>query len=270
MNSESANAVFVAFVVGSIVLVIMALFSASFIIFHRRRRREVIRERKEMQEKYQRELLQSQLEIQNQTLQQIAEELHDHIGQLLTVAAMRLNQLEDDSIDAAVQQSVRQTRDVVSTIITDVRALAKTLDQNTVQRFGLLPSLSLELDRIQRTGRIQTRFIESGEVYPLGQQVDIVLLRMSQELLNNVLKHARARTVTVSVDYQPDRLTLTVADDGQGFSQDDVAARPINESGSGMSNLHRRAELLGGTLSVQSRLGAGTTVTVLLPRNYTR
>lgn len=81
-------------VISSIVVLLMALFSVSFIFLYHRRQREAQREKQILYDTYQRELLQSQLEIQNHTLQQVAEELHDHIGQLLTVAVIRLNALE--------------------------------------------------------------------------------------------------------------------------------------------------------------------------------
>lgn len=261
--------VIIVLVTGTIALLMMALFGVVFILYYHRRQRETVREKRLLTANHQRELLQSQLEIQNQTLQQIAEELHDNIGQLLTVAVMRLNTLEDEVADADAQQSVQQTRELIRTIIADVRTLSKTLDFDTVQRFGLLPSLTLELERIQRTGRIQTQLITTGDSYPLGEQADIVLLRMAQESFNNALKHAQARNLTVSTDYQPNAFLLTIVDNGRGFNAEDAAARPLGQAGAGLGNLYRRAGLLGGTCTVVSGAGTGTRVEIQLPRRST-
>lgn len=266
MVDDSFKGVFIAFVVGSIVLVLMALFSVSFIIYYRRRRREAFYERKAMQETYQRELLQSQLEIQNQTLQQIGQELHDNIGQLLTVVVMQLNSLEEEMADGSAQQSVQQTRELVRTIITDVRTLSKTLDHDTVQRFGLLSSLKLELERIQRAGRVQAQLTTMGEPYSLGEQTEVVLLRMAQESLNNAIRHGKAQTISITAHYKPENYTLTITDNGQGFNSNEVNARPLEKAGSGMNNLHRRSRLLGGSCTVTSQPGAGTQVQIQLPR----
>ena len=268
MKETTTNAVFL-LVSGTIVLLLMALFSVGFILYYHRRQRESVREKQVLTENYQRELLQSQLEIQNHTLQQIAEALHDNIGQLLTVAVMRLNALEDEVAEPDALQSVQQTRELIRTIIAEVRTLSKTLDADTVQRFGLLPSLTLELERIQRTGRIQAQLTTTGDAYSLGEQAEIVLLRMAQESLNNALKHARARTLTVSTDYLPNAFLLTIADDGRGFNVEDVAARSLGQAGAGLGNLHRRAGLLGGTCTVVSETGAGTRVEIRLPRPHT-
>ena len=254
---------------GTVILLALAFFIILFLFLFRQKQLKNQAEKLVISETHQRELLQSQLEIQNQTLRQIAEELHDNIGQLLTVAVMRLNALEDEIADPDTQQSVQQTRDLIRTIIADVRTLSKTLDFDTVQRFGLLPSLTLELERIQRTGRIQTQLITTGDSYPLGEQADIVLLRMAQESLNNALKHAHARNLTVSTNYQSDVFLLTIADDGRGFNVEDTTTRPLDQAGAGLGNLYRRAGMLGGTCTVFSETGTGTRVEIQLPRRST-
>ena len=265
---RNSDEILIVFVAVTAVMVLLIIFIIAFSVLYQRRQFQYFREREVLRQTYQRELLHSQLEIQNQTLQQIAEELHDHIGQLLTVAVMRLNSLEDEVSGPVAQQSVQQTRDIVSTIINDVRNLSKTLDYNTVQRFGLLPSLTLELEHIQRTGRVQTQLLTTGEPYSLGEQTETVLLRMTQESLNNALKHAHARTLTISAEFQPDSFRLTVADDGRGFSVDEVTTRTLGQSGSGLSNLHRRAGLLGGSCTVIGRPNEGTQVEIRVPRHY--
>lgn len=255
-------------IAGTLLMLLLVTFLTSFFFVYQKRMFKHQQDMLKAKETYQRELLQSQLEIQNQTLQQIAEELHDHIGQLLTVAVMRLNSLEDEVTDPQAQQSVQQTRDIVSTVIKDVRTLSKTLDYNTVQRFGLIPSLTLELEHIQRTGRVQTQLLTTGEPYSLGEQTETVLLRMTQESLNNALKHAHARTLTISADFQPDYFLLAVADDGRGFSIDEVTDRTLDQAGSGLSNLNRRAGLLGGTCTVMSRPNEGTRIHIRVPRHH--
>lgn len=265
----SLDEILISFIAVTIIMVLLISFIIAFSILFQRRQFQFRQEQQELQQKYQRELIQSQLEIQNQTLQQVAEELHDHIGQLLTVAILRLNTLEMEMAEPGVQQSVQQTQEIVRTIIDDVRALAKTLDQNTVRRFGLLPSLTLELERIRRTGRVQVELTTIGDAYSLGEQAETVLLRMVQEALNNSLKHAHAHNLTVTANYQPETFTLTIADDGLGFEVDEATARPLEQAGAGLQNLYRRAGLLGGVCTIVSQPKEGTRIEIRLPRHYT-
>ncbi|GAB3800143.1 hypothetical protein GCM10028819_24870 [Spirosoma humi] len=237
----------------------------AFVMMHQRQYLRYLQDKEQIKNLYQRELLQSQLEIQNQTLQQVGNDLHDNVGQLLTVVVMRLNELEDEVAEPTRQEEVQQTRELVQTIISDVRALSKTLDHDTVRRFGLLPSLTLELERIQRTKRIQAELTTLGEPRSLGEQTEIVLLRMTQEALNNALKHAKAKNLHVLTEFNVDSFALTIRDDGRGFSVPEVSARQLSESGAGLSNLYRRAGLLGGTCVINSQPGAGTRVDIRVP-----
>ncbi|AKD57094.1 sensor histidine kinase [Spirosoma radiotolerans] len=237
----------------------------AFFMMHQRQYLRYLQDKEQIKNLYQRELLQSQLEIQNQTLQQVGSDLHDNVGQLLTVVVMRLNELEDEIMEPARQEGVQQTRELVRTVISDVRALSKTLDHDTVRRFGLLPSLTLELERIQRTKRILAELTTIGEPYSLGEQTEMVLLRMTQESLNNALKHAQARNLHVLTDFKSDSFALTISDDGRGFSVTEATTRQLEASGAGLSNLYRRAGLLGGTCVIHSTPGAGTRVEIRIP-----
>ncbi len=254
-------------VTGSVVLLLMALFGVSFILYYHRRQRENQREKQLLTEAYERELLRAKLEIQNHTLQQLGEELHDHIGQMLALAKLQLNSLSARLTEPAHQAATRDTLDVISQTIRDVRAMTKTLDTRTVHQFGLQDSLTLALERIERTGYYQARLLVTGSPYSLGNETEIILFRMAQESLTNALKHAQARTLTVDADYQSDAFRLCIRDDGQGFSLKDVTGRSLSQSGSGLGHLQQRARLLGGQCHIDSQPGAGTRIEISLPRS---
>lgn len=236
------------------------------ILRYRQRVENHLRDMKSIKETYQRELLQSQLETQNQTLEYVGQELHDNIGQMLSVAMLHLNGLEEELAQSNHQSAVRRMVESIEGTITAVRQLSKTLDKSTVKRFGLTESLNLELERIRQTGRYQTSLQVSGQPYALGDEAEIILFRMAQESLNNALKHARARNLTIEAVYQPDAFSLSIRDDGQGFDQNEVMARELSHSGSGLHNLRQRAQLLGGTCIIDSQPGAGTRVYITLPQ----
>lgn len=251
--------------VGTLLLLLLAGFITALLFIYKQRYRAHQQELLTMQEAYQRELLQSQLEVQNHTLQQVARDLHDNIGQLLTVVVMQLNNLEDEAPESATQQAAQQTRELVKTVITDVRALSKTLNHETVGDFGLVPSLTLELERIRRAAKLDAQLTVTGELYSLGKQEEMVLLRLTQESLNNALKHAQARHLAVHMQYAIDRVQIVIRDDGAGFDLAESQKRTLTQAGSGLRNLYRRAELLGGTCRITSQPGAGTEVTITVP-----
>lgn len=264
--TDSSQELMTSLIAVTIVLAVLVAFIISFALLFQRRQSQFRREKQMLRETYDRELLQSQLETQNQTLQTIGQELHDNIGQMLSVAMLQLNGLDETLDGSPHQKAVQHMIETVAITIQAVRQLTKTLDSSTVHRFGLRDSIALELERVERTGRYQTHLLITGEPYSLGADREIILFRMAQEALNNALKHAHGHTLTVANNYQPNDFTLTIADDGQGFSPDDVATRGIDRAGSGLSNLQQRAGLLGGHCSVDSHIGRGTTVRIQLPR----
>lgn len=252
-------------IAGTLLMLLLVTFLTSFFFIYQKRMFKHQQDLAEAKEAYQRELLQSQLETQNQTLEYIGQELHDNIGQMLSVAMLHLNGLEEELAQSAHESTVRRMVESIEGTITAVRQLSKTLDKSTVKRFGLTESLNLELERIRQTGRYQTSLQVTGQPYALGDEAGIILFRMAQESLNNALKHAHAQNLTIEADYQPNAFTLNIIDDGQGFNPTEVAIRELTHSGSGLHNLSQRAQLLGGTCTIDSQPGAGTRVCVTLP-----
>jgi signal transduction histidine kinase len=257
--------VIVSFVAITLVLVLLFIFLLALVSLFQRRQAQFRAEKQALREAYQREILQAQIETQNQTLRHLGEELHDHIGQLLSVAILQLNVLDEELEKTPHASTIQQTGSLMGQILNDLRALSKTLNTDAVSRLGLHDSINLELERIRRTGRYQTELSVSGEPYPLNPQTAIVLFRMVQETISNTLKHARAKTIRVVLDYEPGCFRVGVADDGRGFQPKQTPDVTPTGNGQGLSNLHRRASLLGGSCTVLSQPGDGCIVTITIP-----
>lgn len=265
MPPTNVSQVILVIILGTVILFALAFFLVLFIFFFRQKQLKNRAEQQSLREAYDRELLQTQVEIQNQTLQQIGQELHDNVGQLLTLARLHLNHAERLTALPEATNRVRQANEVLKTTIQAVRMLSKTLDADTVVQHGLGESLGLECDRINRLGTVAVRFENAGLPETLVPQTQLVVFRMAQEVLNNALKHAEARNLTVVVHHLDGHLLLDLADDGQGFSPNEAATRNLDGSGSGLHNLRRRAELLGGTFTLTSQPGQGTRVRIAVP-----
>ncbi len=222
-----------------------------------------IKEKASLHAQHQQEILQVQLEIQNQTLQHISGELHDNIGQLLTLVRFQLNMLEVE--ETITPKQIEEVNEVVGKTIDELRGLSKSLDGDFVKNFGLVESLTHELGRIHNTGKYQTKILVDGEVYRLEGQREIVLFRVVQEILNNILKHAGGKQIQVSLQFTPAHFRLTVLDDGKGFDYEAVLGREMSKSGAGLRNIQRRTEMLGGTCTFKTAQNEGTSVHIQLP-----
>ncbi len=251
-------------IVTTIVLLLLSSFITLFFFIFQKRQLQNQQEKTALKTAYDQEILKSQIEVQNQTLQHIGRELHDNIGQLLSVAKINLNVLEESN--HVEHDYIKQTNEIISQSINDLRALTKSLDGDFVNDFGLEESISHELQRIRKTKKFQTEISVLGTKRTSGYEIEIVLFRIVQEVLNNALKHSKAQNIDIVLQYLPTSFELTVKDNGKGFDFENVQSQSMNSSGAGLRNMQRRMELIGGKCMVKSVLGEGTKVSLQLPR----
>lgn len=230
---------------------LLVLFVVIFFIAFQRKKNKFIRERFEAAQRYQSELSKSQIEIQEQVLKNIAWELHDNVGQLLSVANMQLNILMAAAPEIFNAQ-IRETRGLVQESVQEIRSLSKVLNNDVVLKNGLLESLKVELDRFKRLGYLDSSLNIIGSEFPIKNESEIIIFRIIQEFLSNVLKHSKASKLMVGLVYKESFLEITVIDDGIGFDQ-----KVISKS-SGMETMKKRAELLNSPFSITSEEGKGT------------
>ncbi|MCF2502709.1 ATP-binding protein [Dyadobacter sp. CY107] len=251
----------------TVLFLLLAIFIVSISLVFQKRQVKFKQEKAALHAQYAQEILQTQIEVQNATLQLVGQELHDNIGQLLSVARINLNILEELDHQPDSRQYISQTNEIIDNSIHDLRALTRSLDGDFVKDFGLEESLSHELTRLKKTNRFFVDLNVTGIRYSLGYEKEIVLFRICQEALNNVLKHAKATKFFAELSYEFDKFTLVLKDNGTGFELESNPDGKSVKAGSGLRNMRRRSSLIGGTFTLDSILQQGTTITITIPLN---
>jgi signal transduction histidine kinase len=253
----------VAILTGTILFLIFSCFLIVYIVIYRKKRIKHLQEVITMESQFKQTLLQTQLEIQEQTLKNISQEIHDNIGQALSLAKLNLNTMPQTN-DEVLQQKIIDSKELVSKAITDLRDLSRSLDTDYVQEMGLQRAIEYELEMIKKTGIIETNMIVEGSLFRLEKQKELILFRIVQETFNNILKHSGAKKIELNIDYTPSSFTLVIRDDGKG-----IDLQPLNEAsnnfGLGIRNMHSRAKLIGADFNMTSKIGEGTEVKIVLP-----
>ncbi|MCF4102582.1 histidine kinase [Gillisia sp. M10.2A] len=241
-----------------VVILLLTAFAIVFFVTFQKRKNKLLYEKMEAEKRFQRELVQSKLEIQEQTLKNVSWELHDNIGQLLSVANMQLNMLTS-SVDEALQSNIKDVQEVVSSSLQEVRALSKSLNNEVVEYAGLEASVKSELARFERLNILNTSFVPLKDSLEIPQEDEIILFRILQEFFSNVIKHSKAGNLKVEFNITEDRLHISAADDGLGFNPEEV------EKSSGMFNMSSRAKLINADFNLNSSIGKGTSVSLRYP-----
>jgi signal transduction histidine kinase len=209
-------------------------------------------------------LLESLVEAQEEERSRLARELHDGAGQMLTSLLVRIKTLEKQAIKPEVQSGLAIILETVSETIEQVRELSYRLRPAALEQFGLPVALeTLVSDMAAESGmHYDCRFNLANGSLPQG--IEVTLYRIAQEALTNVVRHAQASRVEVSLESVPQGVLMRIEDNGRGFSTyhlpDQSGQRHL-----GLISMHERAAIVGGQLDVFSAPGKGTAVQVLIP-----
>lgn len=194
----------------------------------------------------------------------LSHELHDDVAQKLAALKMQL-QLAELASGPDHTPSTSSSVAIVDDLLTNVRALSHSLRPAPFDNGQLVPALTA-LARSEGTRGGLCVLIDSPvSDLSLPRDVELVCYRVVREAVVNVVKHARARNVAVSLNRDPDWLTLSIADDGRGFDVAPISRQAVRDGHLGLVGMRERVGRVGGSLSVTSRPGAGTTITCLVP-----
>lgn len=242
--------------IGTIIFLVLAALFVFFIVSTIQRKRKLLSAQREMQAKHTEALLQTEIEIKEQTLKTISQEIHDNVGQVLSLAKLNLNTLDFDT-GVAREEKIQKSIQLVSKAINDLRELSKSLNGDKVADLGLTEAIANELQIIKNTGVFETTLQVDGEPCPMEPHVEMVMFRIVQESLNNAVKHSKARNIDILISNNSPQCTILITDDGEGFDVDTLEAA---DTGIGLKNMQSRSQLINAYFNIESAPGRGTRV----------
>ena len=209
--------------------------------------------------------LKSVLEGQEQERARIARDLHDGLGGLLSTAKMRFSKIQSTNKDLKQSKDFEKAIQILDDTSVEARKISHNLMPPALVKFGLVDALRDFFDSISSTKTLHIDFQVHGLSNRLSKNLEIMIYRIFQELINNIIKHAQAKEVIVQIVCNNDILYLTVEDDGQGFD-----IKKTDTFGAGLNNIKSRIDSLNGHLDIDSEIGVGTTFSIELPMKTTQ
>ena len=240
----------------SVLFVVTALVVIFFIVFQKRKNKLLL-EKIRQQQAFDKEIVKTQTEIQEQTLKNIGWELHDNIGQLLSVANMQLSILSTQ-VSQEVKDNISETTSIVKKSLMEVRSLSKSLNSEVILNQGFEKSIVNDLDRLKRMKFTNADLEIKGVSKPISNKNhEIIIFRILQEFFSNAVKYSEAESIKVCLDYKEDSLVVSANDDGKGFNME------TSEKGSGLLNMKSRAELIKADFKLTSKIGEGVQLQIV-------
>ena len=261
MPGEKHNIIIFIIITALFILILISFIV--FILFLYQRRHIAYQKGLEvLKSDFEKTLLTTQLEIQEQTFQSISREIHDNIGLSLTLAKLNLNTI-DWKDSAHSKEKVDGSINFISRAIEDLSYISKALHTGFIEENGLLKALELEINKIQKLGIYNIRYDVTGSPVYMKTQKELVIFRIIQEVLNNCIKHAEATAITVLLNYKTNQVEIELSDDGVGFSRRPTGGQ--GGKGTGLMNIVKRAAYIDGSCQINSFPGKGTTVLMKIP-----
>lgn len=248
--------------ISALTVTIIALLLARSL---RNRRRLAEQERKlhaqqvdELLKRSEIDALNAMMEGQEKERDRVARDLHDRLGSMLSAIKHQIDGLDADVQGLQVEQRGHYTKvnRMLDEAVGEVRRISHDMVSVTLARFGLEKALEDLCDSVRLNGRLAVELSLFGMEQRMERGLEITVYRIVQELVSNVLKHADAHELSISVTRGPGRISVIVADDGRGFDTSAAA------DGIGLSNVRARAAAMGAQVIVNSAIGKGTTVSI--------
>lgn len=237
-----------------VVLVTFAVAVLAVMLIYRKRKLLHQHELDLMNERFASELLRTQLEVRQRTMEYVGRELHDNVGQQLTLAFLYLQQHPQNP------QQLAAVSGLINDSLTELRDLSRGLvDAGLHESQELSDLIVLERDKVRSAGVCGMTFEQSGDPFGIHVPARIVILRILQEFVQNSIKHSRCTQISVTLEYLTKEIRLCASDNGKGFEL------LHDHPGIGIKNMKRRAELFGGSLLIESTPGKGTTIVLTIP-----
>jgi signal transduction histidine kinase len=252
-----------ALIAGCVLLLLLAIM----IYMNFKRKNELLRQASELHEQRIRKLekeqqlvaIQSVLQGQEEERSRLARDLHDGVGGLLSGIKLSLSTIKGNVfLSEQNAQSVNQVIVQLDHSIGELRRVSHNMMPEALIRYGLEEALENYCENLNLSGNLKVQLQTYGLEQRMEQSTEIVLYRIVQELLNNIIRHAGAANVLIQLVRENERFSLTVEDDGRGFDVRTADQR----SGAGLANIRARAGYLKGTVDIQSSPGEGTSVNV--------
>lgn len=240
----------------SSLLLLITLFIVLLVMAYLKRDLKHLQEKEIMEADFEKQLLRSQLETREETLNQLSTEIHDNVGQLLNSTKLLIGITQRGLTE--VPETLVLANESLGKAIQELRSLSKSLNKEWLQQFSFIDNLESEISRINAARSLEI-VLQAPAMLDLPADEQIILFRIVQEAMQNCMKHARASKVLILIKPEAERLTIEVTDDGIGF--DEASAK----KSVGMLNIAHRTRLLGGEVHWHSAATKGTRVLIQLP-----
>lgn len=262
MQSSNQNIIVLVLVITP-VLLLLSTFIIGILYVYQKKQTAYENKITSIKTEYENALLNTQLEIQEQTIQNISRDIHDNINLTLTLAKLNLNTTDLSDLNKT-EEKISSSIDLISSAIQDLSNLSRSMNSDLIKEQGLIYALKREIEKIKKLDRFDINIGILGEPIYLESQKELFIFRIIQEAFNNILKHSNATAIGLQLNFRKAEIQIEITDNGKGFKNYLPNQEKAKEN-SGLINMHKRARVINGEINLLSKEGTGTIVQLNVP-----
>ena len=259
MFNSSTESIIILAIVCTILILLLITFISVIVYRYQQKQNAYFKNMEQLKIIHENALLLSHIEIQEQTFQNISREIHDNIGQKLSLAKLHLNTLYNSAPDIIILK-IDESISLIGESIIDLSDISRSMSSEIILNNGLIKALEYESAQLQKSGLFNINLEVSGNMIFLDAKKELLLFRIVQEAIHNIIKHADASIISIKLHYNNSLLSLEIIDNGKGFTLENKS-----EQGIGILNMKKRADTLNGKCVITSQHGSGASIKIEIP-----
>ncbi|HUM51587.1 MAG TPA: sensor histidine kinase [Chitinophagales bacterium] len=249
------------FIIAVVLILILLLSAVALYVFLKQRQKLLQNKIINIEQQKKLELTQAIIDGEEMERVRLAKELHDGIGGLMSMIKLQFTNFKKSHTEIQENPEYNDALSLLNTASQDIRKISHALMPSALERLGLIDATEQFCTQMQQSANIEIDFQHYHLEDRLPQKMELLVYRMIQELLNNIIKYANAKEVLVQLSKNEKNISLTVEDDGIGFDISTIK----NKDGIGLLSMQNRIHLLGGKMDIDTAIGKGTSIHVELP-----
>lgn len=262
---ESQNEVVLIIIISTALILILGIIVVTGLFIQQKRNHRHQQQLLEINSRYEKSLLESRLKIQEETFRAISENLHDNVGSNISTAMLLL--YKDQHTGSEEEETNRKDAlSMLGVIVDDLKDISRSLNSGYLEEIGLNEAVRHRMALLERLKKYEIELYLDDMPRRLDRQKQLFLFYIFQEAINNINKHARAKKISVNLNYDIDKMIMQIRDDGAGLAS--VQHGELYEKGSGLINMKNHAGIMGAVLDIQSEKDRGTGIIVTIPDPY--
>lgn len=260
--------IYIQFLTSIILAILLVGTIVSIVLVYQKKKNKQKEELRNLKLQHEKELIQTQLDIQEELLSNVSMEIHDNVGQVMMLAKVNTTLLQKLSLDKETEQIVLETKILITQALEDLTELSRAMHSDRILQLGVIKAIYKEFEIMAKKGLFEFELISDldiNSIYALSKESQLTIFRTFQEISKNIIKHSKATKVTLDVRLIDETLIIEIQDNGIGINtiKGSISQEPTN--GMGINSMQKRIQSVNGKFEIHSEVERGTQIRLIIP-----